>query len=228
MDERRYDEDEVRQIFGTAADASLPDTSRAQSDGMTLAELQGIGAEVGLPPDRIAKAARALDARRGALPRRTQLGMPVSVGRVVDLPRAPTDSEWDLIVSRLRETFHARGKASGQGGIREWTHSNLYAFVEPSEDGYRLRLGTLNVSAVGLNTVGVVMGALAAAMLVMLVLDGRLSSDGAFVAFIAMLGGGAFLTNALRLPRWAREREAQMEQVAEWVVALLGPAPDDH
>jgi hypothetical protein len=39
------------------------------------------------------------------------------------------------------------------------------------------------------------------------------------------LGGGALATNILSLPRWAREREGQMEYLAGRVGALLGEPP---
>ena len=38
-------------------------------------------------------------------------------------------------------------------------------------------------------------------------------------------GGGALASNLLSLPRWAREREGQMEYIAGRVGALLGEGP---
>ena len=43
------------------------------------------------------------------------------------------------------------------------------------------------------------------------------------VLAIGSMGAGAVAFNALRLPRWARLRERQMQQVAERTLALLGP-----
>jgi hypothetical protein len=60
-------------------------------------------------PERIADAARSLERRPPLLATRaTQLGVPYAVGRTVDLPRAPTEREWELILADLRETFQAR------------------------------------------------------------------------------------------------------------------------
>jgi hypothetical protein len=42
---------------------------------------------------------------------------------------------------------------------------------------------------------------------------------------IASMGAGALAFNAVRLPRWARTRERQMQGIAERTLALLGPAP---
>jgi hypothetical protein len=50
------------------------------------------------------------------------------------------------------------------------------------------------------------------------------------LAVLGMFGGislAAFGANVLRLPRWARERERQMEAIAEHAVKLLsGPRGD--
>lgn len=229
--ERRYDDDEVRKIFDAAArpgEAAL--SSASPSDGMTLAELQDIGAEVGIGPERIAKAAAAMEAAGAPAPRKTQLGLPVAVGHVVALPRAPTDHEWDLLVSALRETFGAHGAVSQNGAIREWTNGNLHAYVEPTESGHRLRLGTLNGRGVALGFGTVVFGSFAVAAAVILALSGRLADDPSALIVFAGMAIAAALVNVVRLPAWAREREDQMRRIAARAVALLSepPDPDPH
>lgn len=225
-DERTYGEDEVAQIFEAAAtarpggDAALPAVRR----GFTLAELQSIGAEVGLAPERVAEAAAALDVRRGAL-RRTTLGMPVGVGRTVDLPRAPTDREWEMIVADLRETFGARGREASRGEVREWTNGNLHAYVEPTPAGHRLRLGTTKGNAQVLNRMGGFFLAFALVWLVVLAVAGGLPESIFLPLVFALLGTGALAANALRLPAWAGERDGQMEAVAARSLALLSAAP---
>lgn len=220
--ERRYDEDEVREIFQAAAGPGASAGSDGPGDGMTLAELQEIGAEVGLSPVGITRAAAALDTRREALPRRKRLGLPVSVGRVVELPRAPEDREWDLLVGMLRETFRARGEVTEQGGIREWSNGNLHISVEPTADGHRLRLGTTNGAGLATNFIGVALGSLAVALAIGLAVAGRLAEDGpALLAMLGSLSAFALLSNVVRLPRWAREREDQMEEIADRAVELL-------
>src|SRR6185436_7829751 len=98
-DERRYGEEEVAEIFEAAASHRGSDERALSSTGgLSLGELQAIGGEVGIAPERIAAAAAALDLRRGAAARRTLLGIPVAVGQAVDLPRAPTDREWEMLV----------------------------------------------------------------------------------------------------------------------------------
>ncbi len=105
-DQRRYRDEEIRKIFDLATrgdDVGSPPAT--VPDGLTLAELQDVGREVGVSPARVASAAAALDGHQEVLPRGRTLGMPTSVGRVVDLPRTLTDDEWELLVAELRATF---------------------------------------------------------------------------------------------------------------------------
>src|SRR5688572_13988748 len=129
--ERRYQDDEVAAIFEAASAPAVSRGDTASAQGMTLAELQAIGSEVGIPPERIAEAASSLERNRPPIPRRTELGMPMSAAHVMELPRALTDREWALVVADLRETFGARGNESSHGASRQWTNGNLHAFVEP-------------------------------------------------------------------------------------------------
>ena len=228
-DERKYGEDEVSEIFAiatTAGGASLP--ALADREGLTLRELQEVGREIGLAPERVAEAAAKLDARTETLPRRTSLGSPVSVGRVVELPRAATEREWQVLVAEMRKTFGARGRVTSHGEIREWTKGNLHAFLEPTETGHRLRLGahkigTKAVTAIG--AVGLVPGLL---LLVTAGLDEV--TFGATLAtlipaLLALSGGGILARNFLRLRKWADERERQMEHIAGRARALLEAPP---
>ena len=224
-DVRRYSEDEVARILRDAATprAALPGAPGA-ADGMTLAELQDIGAEVGLSPARIADAAASVDVRRGMPAPRRSLGMPVSVARAVAVDRPPTDHEWDMLVAELRETFHAHGRDRSQGSLRAWSNGNLRAAVEPTDGGWRFRIGTVKGDAQTMNMVGG--GALLMALFLLLVTFMRADMDLAGPLVTALMGSATLAFNAVRLPQWAREREAQMEHVAGRARALLsGPAP---
>lgn len=229
MTERRYSEDEIRRIFGAASDR---DGSRARAyspaDGLTLPELQSIGREVGLDPALVAEAATALDAVASRV-RRTSLGMPIEVGRMVELPAAPTDEQWESLVAELRSTFRARGRVSRHGGLREWWNGNLHACIEAGEGRTWLRLGTRKSGAGSLNALGVTGVVTGAVAFGGMLLSGGLL-DAVFVpTMISAAGVGALLANMLRLPPWARTREQQMEHIAaraRAIVAAHDAAPD--
>src|SRR5215207_4361860 len=225
-DERRYEEDEVAEIFEAAASPRASGgRTLSSAGGFSLAELQAIGGEVGIAPERIADAAAALDLRRSATPRRTHLGMPVSVGRTVDLPRAPTDREWEVLVAELRETFGAHGKDGSKGGLRSWSNGNLHAYVEPTDTGHRLRLGTVKSNGIAVGRAGIAALLMALLMLVFLLLSGERLDDAVMVMLFAAFGAAALGANALRLPRWADEREEQMERIAARAQSLLRADP---
>ena len=221
--ERRYQDHEVRQILDLAiGQEDGPAKSLPAVGGLTLRELQEVGREVGLPPDHIAQAVAAFEGRGEAVPRGGALGLPTSVGRVVPLPRNPSDREWELLIAELRTTFGGKGEATSDGGLREWSHGTLHAFIEPTETGYRLRLTDSNL-AVG----GLVLGgfALAFALMILLVLLGKDDPGSRLVVpvFLALVGGGLIAGSAIAVPRWARDQEKRMEHITRHAVGLLSP-----
>ena len=222
-DERKYKEEEVKEIFDLATDRSEGARPAVSDDaGLTLAELQEVGLEVGVEPARIAEAAFAVDTRREVVPRRTFLGVPISVGRTVDLPRVLTDREWQILVGELRETFAARGQVTSHGDIREWTNGNLHVFLEPTATGDRLRLRTHKGTAMPLFTLGAASLGLGLVLTALFFFEELGRAEIVVPMLLAMFGGGTLVSNVLRLPRWARERERQMEYIAGRVGALLG------
>ena len=222
MSTRRYGDDEVREILSLATTGGTGDGSApAESGGLTLDELRQIAQEAGIDPVRVAQAAASLDARGKPAPVRRMLGLPIGLSRVVDLPRAPTDREWEQLISEFRTTFGAPGRATSSGGLREWSHGNLHVCVEPTERGEQLRLSTLKDDGMALNGLAIGTGVMSLLMSAVVAAAGK--PEKALVV-LGMFGGialVAFGANVLRLPRWARERERQMEAIAEHAVKLL-------
>jgi len=220
-DERRFQDHEIREILDLAI---LQDEGPVQAfpavDGLTLRELQEVGREVGVSATRVAQAVAAFEGRGLSLPRGTTLGVPTSVGRVIPLSRDPTEREWELLIAELRATFDGKGKVATQGGLREWSNGAVHAFVEPTETGHRLRLIDSREGAVGGVLIGGFLVAFALLMLVIL----RVEADLVFalVAFFGLIGGTLIGGTAVVLPRWAREREKQMEYIATRITTLLG------
>jgi hypothetical protein len=187
---------------------------------MTLAELQAIGAEVGIAPDAVAHAAQTLEVRQGAV-NRTLLGLPIGVERRVTLNRRLTDAEWEQLVVQFRDAFKARGRTRTEGSLRQWTNGNLYALLEPTPTGDRLRLGSLHGAATASMRMGLVGLGTAAVLAIASLLGTRLADPGTLAA---LLGGGvALLANgALRLRGWARLRGNQMEDLAAQLTLPTG------
>jgi len=225
---RRYDDKEMAAIFRAAADGAQPSTNEvARDEGLTLAELQSIGREVGLSPEAVARAALALDVRAGA-ESRTMFGLPIGVARTVSLNRRLTDDEWERLVVQLREVFGARGSMRSEGSFRQWTNGNLQVLLEPTETGHRLRFRTVHGAAMAsiragffaIGMSGVVAIAAAAADHFMKGIPG--------VALMFLSGAGMVANGALRLPGWARLRQRQMETLAEQVALPAGSSEPQH
>lgn len=225
MPERRYSEAEVAAIFKQAAEAEQ--TGRRQlpsGEGMTLADLQGIGREVGIPADLVAQAAGSLD-RSGIPVSRGFLGFRIGVGRTVELDRRLTDEEWERLVVDLRETFDARGTVRTDGSLRQWTNGNLQALLEPTARGHRLRLRTRNGNARNFLAGGVAFIGVAVGMSTYSILTVG-SVAPADLAPAALLGAAMLALGALRLPRWAQTRERQMEAVASRLASMVAASDD--
>lgn len=223
-DERRYSDDEVREIFERATEVeSGASRTLPAPEGLSLPQLQEIGREIGIAPDVVAQAAASLDQPGITVtPASRFLGVPVGVSRTLYLDRRLTDREWERLVMELREVFDAPGRVHEQGPFRQWSNGNLRAMLEPTDEGERLRLRT--VKGDGRSTLAAGAGLLAGGVgaLLLSVLTGN---AGAYELAIVcgLTGGGTYLVNLIRLPRWAAIRARQMEGIIERLKAALSP-----
>jgi len=230
MTDRRYNDDEVAAIFERAAKTehgALP--APADSGGLTLAALQDIGREVGISPESISQAARSLDLA-GRSASRMFLGLPLGVGRTVELDGPLSEADWERLVADLRDTFKARGILRYDGPFRQWTNGNLQALLEPTPNGHRLRLQTLNGNSRSLMTGGIALLGGAMATMIAVILAGNLGNSGSTTAivFLTIMGLGMFGAGVVRIPGWARRRRGQFEAVASRLaIAAKPPRPDD-
>lgn len=220
MSERRYNDDEVEAIFARASEDEQASTQITRSaEGLTLADLQVIGREAGIAPERVTQAARSLEqTRQPTAP--TLLGLPVGVSRTVTLERRLSEAEWERLVVDLRETFDARGAVRTDGSFRQWANGNLQVLVEPDGDGQRIRFRTVKGDSRALILGGLGMMGVAAATTLAAVLTGTMGATEAFasVGTIGLMGAGMFAFGALRLPGWAKQRRQQMEDVAKRLI----------
>ena len=229
MTERRYSDEEVAAIFERASKSQAglqrQHPEHASAQGMTLGELQQIGRDVGIPAELVANAAREIDVA-GRPTERKYLGLPIGVGRTVELPRRLTDDEWERVVADLRETFDARGSLRSEGSTRMWSNGNLQILLEPTATGQRLRMRTVKGDSRGYISGGI-------GLVVATVLTAGFKTMGGD-ADVGMLAGLSSLTalglamigaGTLRLPSWAKTRKRQMEEIAGRTVALAEDAP---
>ncbi|HEY3219527.1 MAG TPA: hypothetical protein VGJ80_02245 [Gemmatimonadales bacterium] len=214
MAERRYNDKEIAAIFRAATEVpQSPQREVSREEGLTLADLQAIGREVGISSDAVAHAAQALDVRLDAASR-TFLGLPIGVGRTVNLNRELSDAEWERLVVQLREVFNARGTTRSEGSLRQWTNGNLQVLLEPTETGHRLRFRTMHGAARASIGAGFAFLGVAATITIVSAIGGTLGDALPGIAFLSFTGVGMIAAGALRLPRWARLRGRQMEALA--------------
>jgi hypothetical protein len=230
MSDRRYNDDEIAEIFRQAAEGPQGTSVQpASQEGMTLAELREIGREAGLSPDAVDRAAKSLDVRPRAESRKF-LGLPLGVERTIDLGRRLTDEEWERLVVELREVFGARGTVSSSGSFRQWTNGNLQALLEPTRNGQRLRLRTTKGSFATSMAGGGMLLFTGIFTAVATSLAGHFGGAAAIdAAIFSAVGAGIMGSAALRLPGWARLRGDQMEAITTRLAleTAAQPAPED-
>lgn len=221
MTDRQFNDDEVAEIFRrasetsqTAADALSP------SSGLTLGALQDIGRQVGLAPEAVADAARSLERQEPRF-RARMLGVTVGVGRTVPLERKISDEEWERLVTVLRDTFDARGRHRVDGSLREWTNGNLQILIEPTVQGDRLRMRTVNAAARALLSGGVLLLGAAAVIAAVALVVGPASEPRLLPPLLPLAGGGvaSLILGMRRVYGWAQTRLAQMDDIARRLTA---------
>jgi len=224
MTDRRYNDKEIAAIFRAATEGPLsPQRQVPPEEGLTLADLQAIGREVGISPAAVAQAAQALDIRRETAAR-TFFGLPMGVARTVNLNRRLTDPEWERLVVQLREVFNARGTTRSDGSLRQWTNGNLQVLLEPTEAGHRLRFRTLHGAARASMGAGLAVFGVTATVAVATAISGHLGDAIPEIVLLLAAGMAMIVNGALRLPRWARLRGRQMDALA----AQIASAPTER
>ena len=241
MDERRYADDEVREILARAtevlptevSEAVLPaPTPQGEPDGWSLKQLQEIAAEAGIAPARVARAARSLDlAGSTADDAERFFGLTIGASHVIGLPRMMTDGEWDRFVVRLRDTFGAPGEVRKEGSLRTWTHGHLRVLLEPLSEGARLRFEERHVGAKTSVDAGVAMGVsglLGGGFLGGLTAIGAATFEPALFGLLGalpLIGGVIYGIGWLQSRRWRPERRAQFAALGGEVLRTVDRDP---
>ena len=227
-DERRYSEAELRAIIERAAQRqeSSRRAQEASEDGLTLAELQQVGAASGIDPAHIATAAAELANPETATKPATLMGIPGVVRRTRFIASRVSDPEWERIVSELRREFDSSGIPSEVGRVREWTtqvrrksSAAVRVALEPVEGGTEVVIEqTLRRSALPftLLSAGYLLVAL---ILSVLALNGTFGEAGAFApalffaSFAALMFGGSQVGFRLHARRQDERFERALDRI---------------
>lgn len=119
MAERRYNEKELAAILRAAGEAQAKDAgSSSEADGLTLAEIAKLAAEVGIDPTYIDRAAQ--DLRDSPKSQFHKWGAPSRqvIERTID--GTFDDVHWEEAVAEMRLAFMSAGQTSVVGTSREW------------------------------------------------------------------------------------------------------------
>lgn len=126
MDDRRFTEDEVKEILARAVE-SRSSGALTRSEGLSLADLKAIGEEAGIDPIRVEEAARSVAQRRSG-DRGRFFGGPTSY----EIERSVEGSFEDIPASELRavirRTLGEQGEFAEDEGWLEWSSSSELGF----------------------------------------------------------------------------------------------------
>lgn len=114
-----YNEKEIGTILKRAAELSL-DESGPNAAGLSIEELQQVGAEAGLDPDLILRAAAEIQ-QGGAKRKRNLLVGPTNYSNDFVLEGEVDADTWEEMLAAIRSTFKDPGIVSTREKVFEWT-----------------------------------------------------------------------------------------------------------
>jgi hypothetical protein len=229
MTEHRYDDDEVHAIFARAANRQeeAEQAEAASKAGLTLTELQQIGAAAGIDAEHVADAARAL-ALRGPGSAVTEPSNPWEILHSQVLPVPVSDRAWEQVVGELRRTFKKNGTISQFGDSREWSSSDeagstpIRLRIEPCAGGARVTLRRDAASEIKSGyVVGASLGSLTVALAVMTLAGLDVQSGG---LLLGIFGVGTLLVligNKPLIKRWMAKQSNHFSAVTDRIELIV-------
>lgn len=151
MPEKTYTDREIAAIIEQAAriQQTAPE-GRAGSGGLTLAELQEVGAAAGIAPAFVAEAAAAVEVGGTGVEKRPGR---LVVRRTRKLAAPVGEEQWATMIAALRRRFGQTGVVHEVGDLREWVSGDgdepVRVTLEPQGAAARLVIEqrTVHVSA---------------------------------------------------------------------------------
>ena len=119
LEDRRFSDEEMREILKKAVESSSGSTSLTRQDGHSLEELKAIGREVGIDPARLEEAARLVTVR-GAGQRRHLLGGPTLLYLDRAVPGEIPPEKFPDALAVIRRELGSQGEAAEIHGSLEW------------------------------------------------------------------------------------------------------------
>jgi hypothetical protein len=156
-----FSAESARAIFRRAAEHEEMARSarRAGAHGLSLADLQAVGAEAGIDPKYVAAAAAELSTEDSADDTPWWYAGPATVRAETVVPGSITDGPvWVAMVRELRDTFGTDGVATQLGGALEWSFEpqvggdSTRVDVTPEPHGTRIRLTRSKTQAARMGT----------------------------------------------------------------------------
>ena len=233
MSERTYSESEISDLIARAAERQQDARRREAGAGLTLAEIERIGAETGIDPAHLRAAAAEMDAGGRTLKRQSgHTRTHVTAERWIDAPLTP--EAWEEVVAELQGRHgvdagfwmgqNSGGTVQQVGSAYEWRHTNglgIQTVVTASPRGNRTRLRLRQLVGLAAPTAeGVGYGLLVALLLAPIAGGAAGSAWVALAVLLAVWLVAAPLITALDR-RWRAGKLRDLDALADDVAAVL-------
>jgi len=213
---RRYSEEEVALILRRAAEL---DARRGGGRELTLAEIQEIAREAGIPPDTIVRAARVVERPRADL-FTPILGAPTTIVRRAEVPGTVSEDAYPDLVQVIRDAFERHGRSGHALSGIEWTAADGFGgftvAVRPAGgDSTRIDARVRRGDAATVTYLLSAVGWLVAGSLV-----GDVLNPTTTLEFLALIGGGTAGAYATARAVWSRLMGSWQDRVDRLVDRL--------
>ena len=220
--QRRFKEEEIAKIFEKATRAQNAANEEGGTDeGLSLEELKHIGESTGINPAFILQAIADLDKDASLFSIQKHMGFSYGITRSVKLPASFSERDWERLVVDFRKTFNHRGTIKKDGSFREWTHQFTHAYVEPTPDGYELKLEAKNGNIKPLLWAGIVYIFFAFFLFAILSSGAEPGLKTALTISGLALAAGLGMSSVpfFASPRWIRKKEQQFDEICQRALA---------
>ena len=228
FDERKFTDREVHDILKRAVDHTPSSTALPRTEGLSLSELQAIGAEVGIDPKILEEAARGLTLGTGSWIN-TIIGAETVLNyeRTVEGEFSPDHTH--EILSLIRRVMGRHGEVADVRGSLEWSvkgeTGERHVTVSPKNGSTTIH-SSANITSVAIGTFApaVIMGLVAS--VVGVVSWGETGNPLGLVAAATVLPAFYTIVRTV-LKRLSKTESAKQHKVVDELVHLMDRSEDD-